>query len=52
MTMKQQIASASEKPIAFARDFSSYAIKGGNLYYGWLLFLSLYLWAFALPTYR
>ena len=42
MTMKKQIASASEKPIAFARDFFSYAIKGGNLYYGWLLFLSFF----------
>ncbi len=40
--MKKQIASASEKPIAFARDFFSYAIKGGNLYYGWLLFLSFF----------
>ncbi len=40
--MKQQIASASQKPIAFARDFSIYAIKGGNLYYGWLLFLSFF----------
>lgn len=42
MTMKQQIATASQKPIAFARDFFSYAIKGGNLYYGWLLFLSFF----------
>jgi molybdopterin-containing oxidoreductase family membrane subunit len=42
MTMKKQIASASQKPIAFARDFFSYAIKGGNLYYGWLLFLSFF----------
>jgi molybdopterin-containing oxidoreductase family membrane subunit len=40
--MKQQIASASQKPIAFARDFFSYAIQGGNLYYGWLLFLSFF----------
>ncbi|WP_339133857.1 MAG: NrfD/PsrC family molybdoenzyme membrane anchor subunit [Candidatus Electrothrix sp. GW3-4] len=40
--MKKQIASASQKPIAFARDFFSYAIKGGNLYYGWLLFLSFF----------
>jgi molybdopterin-containing oxidoreductase family membrane subunit len=42
MTMKKQIASAAETPIAFARDFFSYAIKGGNLYYGWLLFLSFF----------
>lgn len=40
--MKKQIASAAVKPIAFARDFFSYAIKGGNLYYGWLLFLSFF----------
>ncbi|XOF33237.1 MAG: NrfD/PsrC family molybdoenzyme membrane anchor subunit [Candidatus Electrothrix sp. YB6] len=40
--MKKQIASASQKPIAFARDFFSYAVKGGNLYYGWLLFLSFF----------
>jgi Ni/Fe-hydrogenase subunit HybB-like protein len=42
MTMKQQIASASQKPRAFARDFFSYAIKGGNLYYGWLFFLAFF----------
>ncbi|MCI5219040.1 MAG: polysulfide reductase [Candidatus Electrothrix sp. LOE2] len=42
MTMKQQIASAAQKPTAFARDFFSYAVKGGNLYYGWLLFLSFF----------
>ncbi|MCI5164541.1 MAG: polysulfide reductase [Candidatus Electrothrix sp. GM3_4] len=51
MTMKQQIASASEKPIAFARDFSSYAIKGGNLYYGWLLFLSFFILVGLCTTY-
>lgn len=42
MTMKQQTAAAFQKPTAFARDFFSYAIKGGSLYYGWLLFLSFF----------
>ncbi|CAK8723351.1 Polysulfide reductase [Candidatus Electronema halotolerans] len=51
MTMKQQIASASQKPRAFASEFFSYAIKGGNLYYGWLLFLSFFVLVGLYTTY-
>ena len=51
MTMKQQIASAAQKPTAFARDFFSYAVKGGNLYYGWLLFLSFFVLVGLYTTY-
>jgi Ni/Fe-hydrogenase subunit HybB-like protein len=40
-----------KKQIAFARDFFSYAIKGGNLYYGWLLFLSFFVLVGLYTTY-
>lgn len=51
MTMKQQVASYSQKPIAFTLDFCSYAIKGGKLYYSWLLFLSFFVIVGLVTTY-
>lgn len=43
MTTTTQRASAFQKPIAFARDFCIYAVKGGKVYYSWLLFLSFFI---------
>ncbi|MCW5213109.1 polysulfide reductase NrfD [Desulfobulbus sp. TB] len=42
MTTTTQPASASQKPIAFARDFCIYTVKGGKVYYSWMLFLSFF----------
>ncbi|WP_446010521.1 NrfD/PsrC family molybdoenzyme membrane anchor subunit [Candidatus Electrothrix sp.] len=42
MTTTTQPASAFQKPIAFARDFCMYTVKGGKVFYSWMLFLSFF----------
>ncbi|MCI5188876.1 MAG: hypothetical protein D3905_03545 [Candidatus Electrothrix sp. AS4_5] len=51
MTTTTQCASPAQKPIAFARDFCIYAVKGGKVYYSWLLFLSFFVLVGLVTTY-
>lgn len=51
MTMTKQLASASQKPIAFTRDFCIYTVKGGKVYYSWMLFLGFFALVGLVTTY-